>query len=88
MLRDELNFEGIILTDDLGMDAITNFAAEADESPYVLAVNAGNDMLCTSDIESAYNDVLAALSDGRIDSEQLDASVIEDTQSQGSVWDN
>lgn len=76
VLRDELNFEGIILTDDLGMDAITNFAAEADESPYVLAVNAGNDMLCTSDIESAYNDVLAALADGRIDSEQLDASVL------------
>lgn len=76
VLRDELNFEGIILTDDLGMDAITNFAAEADESPYVLAVNAGNDMLCTSDIESAYNDVLAALSDGRIDADRLDASVL------------
>lgn len=76
VLRDELGFEGIILTDDLGMDAITNFAAEADESPYVLAVNAGNDMLCTTDIESAYNDVLAALADGRIDPEQLDKSVL------------
>lgn len=76
VLRDELGFEGIILTDDLGMDAITNFAAEADESPYVLAVNAGNDMLCTTDIESAYNDVLSALSDGRIDPEQLDESVL------------
>ncbi|MGN1136600.1 MAG: glycoside hydrolase family 3 protein [Oscillospiraceae bacterium] len=75
VLRDELGFEGIILTDDLGMDAITEFAAEAEESPYVLAVNAGNDMLCTSDIESAYNDVLAALKDGRIDKEQLDESV-------------
>ena len=83
VLRDELNFEGIILTDDLGMDAITNFAAEADESPYVLAVNAGNDMLCTSDIESAYNDVLAALSDGRIDSEQLDASVLRILEAKG-----
>ncbi len=83
VLRDELNFEGIILTDDLGMDAITNFAAEADESPYVLAVNAGNDMLCTSDIESAYNDVLAALADGRIDSEQLDASVLRILKAKG-----
>lgn len=83
VLRDELNFEGIILTDDLGMDAITNFAAEADESPYVLAVNAGNDMLCTSDIESAYNDVLAALADGRIDSEQLDASVLRILEAKG-----
>lgn len=83
VLRDELGFEGIILTDDLGMDAITEFAAEADESPYVLAVNAGNDMLCTSDIESAYNDVLAALADGRIDSEQLDASVLRILKAKG-----
>ena len=83
VLRDELNFEGIILTDDLGMDAITEFAAEADESPYVLAVNAGNDMLCTSDIESAYNDVLAALADGRIDEEQLDASVLRILEAKG-----
>lgn len=83
VLRDELGFEGIILTDDLGMDAITNFAAEADESPYVLAVNAGNDMLCTSDIESAYNDVLAALADGRIDAEQLDASVLRILKAKG-----
>lgn len=83
VLRDELNFEGIILTDDLGMDAITNFAAEADESPYVLAVNAGNDMLCTSDIESAYNDVLAALADGRIDADRLDASVLRILKAKG-----
>lgn len=83
VLRDELGFEGIILTDDLGMDAITEFAAEADESPYVLAVNAGNDMLCTSDIESAYNDVLAALSDGRIDADRLDASVLRILEAKG-----
>lgn len=83
VLRDELGFGGIILTDDLGMDAITEFAAEADESPYVLAVNAGNDMLCTSDIESAYNDVLAALSDGRIDADRLDASVLRILEAKG-----
>lgn len=84
VLRDELGFEGIIITDDLGMDAITEFAAEADESPYVLAVNAGNDMLCTSDIESAFNDVLAALSDGRIDRDLLDASVLRILQAKGN----
>ncbi len=83
VLREELDFEGIILTDDLGMDAITEFAAEADESPYVLAVNAGNDMLCTSDIESAYNDVLAALADGRIDADRLDASVLRILKAKG-----
>lgn len=84
VLRDELGFEGIIITDDLGMNAITEFAAEADESPYVLAVNAGNDMLCTSDIVNAFNDVLAALSDGRIDRDQLDASVLRILQAKGN----
>lgn len=76
VLRGELGFDGIILTDDLGMDAITQFAEGSEESPYVLAVNAGNDMLCTSDIEGAFNDVLTALADGRIDPELLDASVL------------
>lgn len=83
VLRDELGFGGIILTDDLGMDAITLFAEESEESPYVLAVNAGNDMLCTSDIEAAYNDILAALSDGRIDSEKLDESVLRILEAKG-----
>lgn len=76
ILRNELGFDGVILTDDLGMDAITEFAANSEESPYVLAVNAGNDLLCTSDIETAYNDVLKALSDGRIDRDKLDESVL------------
>lgn len=76
VLRNELGFDGVILTDDLGMNAITEFAANSEESPYVLAVNAGNDLLCTSDIETAYNDVLAALTDGRIDREKLDESVL------------
>lgn len=76
VLRNELGFDGVILTDDLGMDAITEFAANSEESPYVLAVNAGNDLLCTSDIETAYKDVLEALSDGRIDRDKLDESVL------------
>lgn len=75
-LRDELGFEGVILTDDLGMDAILNFAEGSGESPYVLAVNAGNDLICTSDIETTYNDILAAVNDGRIDEERLNESVL------------
>ena len=55
------------------MDAITLYSGG--ESPYVLAVAAGNDMLCTSDIETAYNDVLAAVKDGRLSENTLDESV-------------
>lgn len=73
LLRDELGFEGVIVTDDLGMDAITLYTDG--ESPYVLAVNAGNDLLCTSDIETAYNDILNAVQSGKIDEARLNESV-------------
>lgn len=73
LLREKLGFEGVIVTDDLGMDAITLYTDG--ESPYVLAVNAGNDLLCTSDIETAYNDILNAVQKGKIDEARLDESV-------------
>lgn len=73
LLREKLGFEGVIVTDDLGMDAITLYTDG--ESPYVLAVNAGNDLLCTSDIETAYNDILNAVQNGKIDEARLDESV-------------
>ncbi len=73
VLRTDLAFEGVIITDDMGMEAITEYTSE--ESPYVLAVLAGNDLICTSDIETAYNDILSAVNDGRIDEAQLDESI-------------
>ena len=45
ILRKELNFSGLILTDDLCMDAIKKYSGEL--SPAILAVNAGNDVLLT-----------------------------------------
>lgn len=73
LLRNDLGFEGVIITDDLGMDAITLYAGE--ESPYVLAITAGNDMLCTSDIEAAYSDIINAVNNGKIEESRLDESV-------------
>ena len=45
VLRNELNFTGLILTDDLSMNAIKEYSGEF--SPAILAVNAGNDVLLT-----------------------------------------
>ncbi len=73
VLREELGFEGVIITDDMGMDAMLSYVT--DESVYVAAVLAGNDLICTSDIPTAYNDILAALDDGRIDEDRIDESV-------------
>ncbi len=74
VLRKELGFTGIIVTDDLVMDAISKYAS--DSSPAVQAVLAGNDMLCVSDIETAYQEVLAAVHSGVIETDLLDHAVM------------
>ena len=68
----ELGFDGIIITDDLGMDAITLYS----ENPYAAAFLAGNDMLCTSDGAACYNALYSAVQSGEITEEQLDESVL------------
>ena len=64
VLRDALGFDGVILTDDLIMDAIRDYTGG--ENAAVLAVQAGNDMLTSSDFLTQYNAVLAAVRDGSI----------------------
>lgn len=73
-LRQEMGFEGVIVTDDLSMGAITKLYGDAEAA--VLAVLAGNDLLCTFSYESQYPAVLDAVTSGRISPEQLDASVL------------
>ncbi len=64
MLREELGFGGVVMTDDLVMQAITDYTGDADAA--VLAVQAGNDMLISSDFVTQYNAVLAAVQNGTI----------------------
>ena len=73
VLREELGFEGVILTDDLAMDAVEAYAQ--DGSAAVLAVLAGNDMVLTTDFETQIPQVVAAVQDGTISQEQIDQSV-------------
>ena len=46
ILREELNFSGIIMTDDLAMDAVKNYVENGEAA--VQAVLAGNDMIISS----------------------------------------
>ena len=56
------------------MAAVSDFYTSADAA--VLALQAGVDMLLTPvDMQAAYDGVLAAVSDGRITQERIDASV-------------
>jgi beta-N-acetylhexosaminidase len=73
-LRNTMGFEGVIVTDDLVMQAITDTYGA--EEAAVLAVLAGNDLLCSSEYRIQYPAVLEAVQSGRISLEQLDRSVM------------
>lgn len=72
-LRNVLGFDGVIVTDDLYMDAIRSTWSA--EEAAVLALLAGNDLLCCTEYDRQYPAVLEAVESGRIPMEQLDASV-------------
>lgn len=73
VLRETLGFDGIVITDDLAMDAVKQYA---NGEAAVLAVLAGNDMLITSDYQNDIPAVLAAVADGRIAEREIDAHVL------------
>lgn len=73
VLRERLGFEGVIISDDLGMDAVEGLSIEG--SVYTAAVLAGNDLLCVSDYTSAYADLTAAYENGEITDDILDGCV-------------
>ena len=72
-LREKMGFKGVIITDDLVMEAITDLYGAGEAA--VLAVLAGNDILCATDYQVQYSAVLAALESGRISRAQLEQSV-------------
>lgn len=72
-LREKMGFFGVIITDDLVMQAVTD-AYGAGEAA-VLAVLAGNDLLCSTEYAVQYEAVLAAVNDGRISADLLDSAV-------------
>lgn len=72
-LRNTLGFQGVIMTDDLAMEAVAAYATN--ESAAVMAVQAGNDMIVTTDFQTQIPQVVEAVKDGTIDEEQIDQSV-------------
>jgi len=73
ILREELNFSGIILTDDLAMEAVSGYVQSGDAA--VQAVLAGNDMIISSDFVAQKQEVLDAVKQGRIKEEQINQAV-------------
>lgn len=72
-LREDLGFAGVIMTDDLVMQAITDQYGAGEAA--VMAVLAGNDLLCSTEYAVQYEAVLQAVLDGRIDIDVLNSAV-------------
>ena len=73
-LRGELGYDGLIITDALGMGAISRNYAPGEAA--VLAFEAGNDiLLLPGDYKKAVDALLEAVESGRISQERVDESV-------------
>ena len=67
-LRDELGFEGVAITDSLGMGAVV-----ATRKPAVAAINAGADLLLMpADTRLAHETLTKAINDGEITRERIE----------------
>lgn len=74
-LREKMGFTGIIMTDDLSMQAVSGQDFKLEHDIYVQAVLAGNDVILCSDYQTAYQSILAAVNDGTIPEETLNRAV-------------
>jgi beta-glucosidase-like glycosyl hydrolase/CubicO group peptidase (beta-lactamase class C family) len=74
LLRNQLGFSGLVVTDALNMKAITNNYSDAEAA--VLAVQAGNDCLLFPNNPDAYVEAIVnAVKTGKITEERLNISV-------------
>ncbi len=74
-LRNELGYDGVIITDAMAMGAVADNYTSAEAA--VTAVKAGVDIvLMPQNLDEAFNGVMNAVTDGEISMERLDESVM------------
>src|SRR5581483_7668541 len=78
LLRKQLGFNGIVVTDALDMAGLTRLYAANVGRAAVDAFKAGNDLLIIpADLDAPYNAMLQAVKSGEIPQDRLDASVLK-----------
>lgn len=75
LLRYNLNYHNIIITDDLQMGAITHYANKYNTVPDVLALEAGNDMLLGGNYQKNILIIKKAIQNNKISIRQINQSV-------------
>ncbi len=73
ILREDLDFSGIVMTDDLAMDAVKTYVENGQAA--VQAVIAGNDMIISSDFAKQKQEVVTAVNNGKISQDTIDIAV-------------
>ena len=74
LLKTELGFKGLAVTDALDMKAISNYYPAGEAS--VQALLAGNDLLCLpGDIEQSIKKIRAAIKEGKLSKQDINAKV-------------
>ena len=74
ILREDLDFDGVVMTDDLAMDAVKAYAAEGNVA--VMSIQAGNDLVVTTDYRTQIPRVVQAVKDGALEEEAVDAACL------------
>lgn len=75
LLRGELGFDGVVITDSLRMKGVRG--VQPDERIVVSALAAGADqLLMPADLDLAYRSVLTAVRDGELSEERINTSVL------------
>ena len=72
LLRTDLGFDGVVMTDDLAMEAVAAYSA--DGAVAVMALEAGNDLVITTDYRTQIPKVLEALESGALSEETIDTA--------------
>lgn len=73
LLRKELHFKGVIMTDDLDMTGLANFVSQEEAAFQVIV--AGNDLILGSSYQTQIPYLLKKISSGELTEERIDESV-------------
>jgi beta-N-acetylhexosaminidase len=90
LLKGQLGFKGLVITDALDMGALTRVftgtPAQISAAEAVAAIQAGNDMvIIPADLDGAYNGLLQAVRTGTISEKRVDESVLKILKIKASV---
>ncbi len=74
VLREDLGFGGVVMTDDLAMEAVSRYAVGGDAA--VLSLQTGNDLVVTSDYRTQIPRAIQAVKDGTLEEGRIDEACL------------